>query len=470
MSSIDVPILRDLLARRTGLDLGRGGMEARLVHFVRQRLQARDVSFERYIEQVENPNSEELTLLTEAMTVVYTWFFRDPGQFHVIEQLIRNFTVERPLGIWVAGCATGEEPYSIALLAAEIGKRVDILGTDLNRTALQHAKTGHYLAASLEAVDPAMRRRFIGDAPGDYRVPELIKTSVRFQVSNLVNEAPRPPVSQGWDLVICRNVLIYFGQQQAHRSLEMLAGSLAPGGALILGASEAILDRPTTLVVAGVAGRAVLVRPRPVQAETKAARPAARRISPCPGDRFATIHTETHASPTPARASARLPSMKATSPALESEPSVQSLIAAGHEALDAGAIPTARDYYLRAISSDPTCADALMFAGITFYLDGAFDQALSNLRGALCMDSTLWPACFYQALCYENMGHAEDAARSYAQVVLLADAGVKRVEHPFLKEWRQDLLVVAAQRANYTAHVRDGRRQHLFRTARSSRR
>ena len=473
MSAIDVAALRDFLARRTGLDLGRGGMEARLVHFVRQRLEIRELSFEGYWGQIEDPTSEELFLLTETMTVIYTWFFRDPGQFYVIEQLIRNFTPERTMGIWVAGCATGEEAYSVALVAAELGRRVEILGTDLNRSALQHAKDGRYTSASLDPVDATLRRRFIGELSGDYLVPEAVRANVKFQLGNLIGTAPRAPHGQGWDLVICRNVLIYFGQQQARRSLETLADCLAPGGTLILGASEAILDRPTSLQVAGIAGRAVLVRPRPEDikpvapsaargpfTDQRAAWPPSSATIPLPRAAGVAGAPAAPIEPPAPMACVVPASRSTTNTAAGAVTTVQACLESGHAALEAGAIPAARAHYMRAIAEDSTCTDALLFAGIAHYLDGDFAQALSHLRGALCLDATLWSACFYQALCYENMGYAEDAARSYSQVVKLTSGQAKgAVEHRFLKGWRQDLLAVASQRAQLASANRDGRQQ-----------
>lgn len=485
MSSVDVSHLRILLERHSGLDLGRGGMEVNLVNFVRQRLAANRLTFQRYLEQLELPGSEELRLLIETMTVVYTWFFRDPGQFQVIEQLLRDFSSERKMGIWVAGCATGEEPYSVALVAAELAKPVDILGTDLNSKALGHAKLGRYSVASLQAVDAAMRSRYLQNATGDFQVPETAKQSVRFQLGNLVEAAPRSPSAEGWDLVICRNVLIYFGPEQARRTLDNLASCLAPGGTLILGASEAILERPTSLNVVGVAGRAVLRRPKPGESHSSSPRLVPAAPSPVAGqlcrsarvlresvDETLPLTAKKHEQDTVLGSAASAAALARTPPRFELPnhsiaTTAHSALQQGHSALDAGQIPTAREYYLHAVSLDPTCAEALMFAGIAHYLDGALDDALSQLRGALCLDASLWAACFYQALCYENMGYAEDAARSYSQVVkLVGDHPGHSDEHPFLKGWRHDLLAVAKKRAHVSTNLRAVGDPHRLRAQR----
>lgn len=467
--TVQVPLLRGLLERRSGLDLGRGGMEANLVSFVEQRLAATNQSFEGYVEQLEIAGSEELRLLVETMTVVYTWFFRDPGQFAVISQLIREFPLERPMGIWIAGCATGEETYSVALVASELTRRVHILGTDLNSNALRHAKAGIYSSTSLSAVDAAMRARYLGRVTDEYVVPASVKQCVTFQSNNLVEAPPRAPHGEGWDLVVCRNVLIYFGREQARRTLDSLASTLAPGGALVLGASEAILDRPKSLRPIGIAGRSILIRPRsgdsqpcdtrssgvnrvetPVTLERKVF-PSVCNIARNPATALGDPATRESSSSWllggPELPAVRPDRRKPTE--IRHIASVPMALDRGHNALESGDIPNARESYLRAIELDPTCAEALMFAGIAHYLDGALTEALHHLRGALCLDASLWAACFYLALCYENMGYAEDAARSYSQVIRLAnDSSRPDDEHPFLREWRPDLLAVAHKRAH----------------------
>jgi chemotaxis protein methyltransferase CheR len=485
MSSINLPYLRELLERRAGLDLGRGGMAATLAHFVKQRLSASELKFERYLEQLEVPGSEELRLLLEAMTVVYTWFFRDPGQFAVLEQLIQRFPSERTMGIWVAGCATGEEPYSVALVAARLDKRVDILATDLNSEALRHAQAGRYSSASLAPVDATMRARYLGNAPDDFIVPDAVRQAVRFKLGNLVEPAPRASSPEGWDLVICRNVLIYFGQEQARHALNTLASSLAPGGYLVLGASEAILERPAALALVGVGGRAVLQRPRGLDGHPSATRVVTAAAVPLPPKNQATrplsvttsgplaesgtlapLVGTNNGKETTMRSALALPRERAIEkPFVAAETSESALkvpsnnakrpatvrvaLEQGHTALEAGNVPVARENYELAVQLDATCAEASMFAGIAHYLDGDLEDALRHLRGALCLDHTLWAACFYQALCYENMGCAEDAARSYSLVLRLASEQSQNADsHPFLRGWRSDLLAVARKRAH----------------------
>jgi chemotaxis methyl-accepting protein methylase len=435
-----LPELRELLQRRSGLDLGRGGMEANLERFVRERLQAIGMTHAQYLDELRTPGSEELRQLLEAMTVVYTWFFRDPGQFAVVEHILRAFGADHTPSIWVAGCATGEEPYSVALVAARLGKKVDILGTDLNREALRHAREGRYAASSLDAVDPAFRAQFLGPGSSDYVVPDAVKQCVHFEAGNLVDTAPRAPTPGGWDIVICRNVLIYFGREQARKTLDTLASSLAPGGYLILGATEGIQEKPSTLETVGVAGRALLRRP---QSESERRSPPLDCLQP----QAAVVQPPVRS--TRPTACAHRPGRVRESPSVSGGVTASMALERGHAALDSGDLLGARRSYLHAIELEPTCAEAFMFNGITHFLDGDHGEALHQLRGALYLDATLWAACFYQALCYENMGHAEDAARSYAQVLQLAEKhGERDDRRSVLNAWRSDLLNVARSRAH----------------------
>ncbi len=453
MKSEHLEQLTSLLRRQAGLDLGRGGMGANLERVVGDRLAAEGLLFEEYMARLNAPGSSEMKLLLEAMTVVYTWFFRDPGQFRVLEELLQQNHTGSPLGIWVAGCATGEEPYSVALLADRCGRSVEILATDLNSGALRHATEGRYTASSLNAVDADMRTRYLGERPGDYVVPEHVRRAVRFQVRNLMDPPPQPPSPRGWDLILCRNVLIYFGREPARRTLDAMAASLAPGGHMMLGASEAILEQPSSLHVVGVAGRAVLQRPGPRTLQP--VRPRWELEQPRELPRF----PRTPSPPAPVQALPLLrtpnpiPPMQALPPRGSSRPPTPSpseaAIEAGRAALDAGDVGAARDSFAMAVALEPTSAEALMFGGITSYLHGDLPDALRQLRGALCLDGSLWAACFYQALCFENMGYAEDAARSYAQVLrLTSDVQAGREEGVgFLAAWRADLLAIANKRA-----------------------
>jgi chemotaxis protein methyltransferase CheR len=180
-----------------------------------------------------------VTTLVEAAVVGETYFFRHPEQLSAIRQLvIANAPRDRPLSIWSAGCATGEEPYTLAMELLDAGRAGvgdHILATDVSSRALAVAKEARYGEWSLRRLDRAVRVRHFETDPPQVAVRPQIRAMVEFRRHNLVRE---PSPSTGFDLVVCRNVLIYFNPPTASLVVEKLAVSLAPGGLLVLGPVE----------------------------------------------------------------------------------------------------------------------------------------------------------------------------------------------------------------------------------------
>ena len=186
-----------------------------------------------------------------------TSFFRDVDQLRsALETLVppraASLPPHQPLRILCAGCATGEEVYSVAMLALDVlhvlwGRPVEIVGVDLSPKAISAAADGLYRSESLCRAGPGpqdWQRRFLRQVPGGTAVRQLLREMTRFAVANLVT--PRSLAAVGrFDLVLCRNVLIYFDAPSADRALAALAESLRPGGALVLGHAEmgSLVDR-----------------------------------------------------------------------------------------------------------------------------------------------------------------------------------------------------------------------------------
>lgn len=185
-------------------------------------------------------------VLVTHLTVGETYFLRDAAQVEalrrvVLPELIQRRSAERRLRLWSAGCSTGEEPYTLAILlreqAALDGWDVQLIGTDVNRHALRLAREATYTARSFRMTpDPLVRRHFERAEVG-WRPSEAVRRMVRFAWLNLATEPLRPP-SFDFDLIVCRNVTIYFEAEVAQRLYRALIGALAPGGWLILGPSD----------------------------------------------------------------------------------------------------------------------------------------------------------------------------------------------------------------------------------------
>jgi chemotaxis methyl-accepting protein methylase len=179
-----------------------------------------------------------------------TSFFRDAGQLRcALETLVPSRAASLPSGeplrILCAGCSSGEEVYSLAMLALDAihvlwGRRVEILGVDLSPKAICAAADGLYRSESLGRAGAGpldWQRRFLRQVPGGMAVRPLLRDMTGFAVGNLVSPRSLSPLGR-FDLVLCRNVLIYFDGPSADRALASLSAALRPGGALVLGHAE----------------------------------------------------------------------------------------------------------------------------------------------------------------------------------------------------------------------------------------
>ncbi len=195
----------------------------------------------------EDGTGGELTEMVDALTTNKTSFFRESAHFdHVVEEVL---TQGGPTGLrlWSAGCSTGEEPYTLAMLVREHAPtRTDtrILATDISGHALRAARLGEYPPAVVEAVPEVLRKRYLErGAGGRSRVAAELRSLVSFAHLNLMGEWPmRGP----FDVIFCRNVMIYFGRDVRERLVRRFHGMLRPGGHLYVGHSESLtgLDHP----------------------------------------------------------------------------------------------------------------------------------------------------------------------------------------------------------------------------------
>jgi chemotaxis methyl-accepting protein methylase len=187
----------------------------------------------------------------ERLLVHETYFFRHPAQLELLrDQILCELDLQRrdaersELIVWNAGCSTGEETWTLALLASEADKGAAIplsmLATDLSEPALAIARSGVYDRLhgldSFRAIPPWAIRHFRGDDNSAWRVPDKLRRGVRFLRHNLLD----PPPIAGADLVLCRNTLIYFDEPANRRAQDNLAAALRPGGVLVLGSADTL--------------------------------------------------------------------------------------------------------------------------------------------------------------------------------------------------------------------------------------
>jgi len=247
-----------LIHQETGIWLGES-RTALLCGRLSRRLRALQMeTLDEYYEFVTLPNhNEERVAMIDAITTNETRFFRDPRHFEFLEQrVIPRWREEnrKTVRLWSAGCATGEEPYSLAMLLArhlprEQGWNVSILATDVSTRVLKHAGVGIYsMTKSSDIPGPLLKDwmlKGIAKQAGQMKVMPEIQEMVHFQKLNLAL-GPYPPDSQ-FDVIFCRNVLIYFDSPSKQKTVERLMRCLAPKGYLFVGQAENLSSMNTGL-------------------------------------------------------------------------------------------------------------------------------------------------------------------------------------------------------------------------------
>lgn len=232
------------LAQHAGLELPAWVVEARAA----QRIAALSISPSAYVELIgTGRGAAELDELIEAVRVGETRLFRHRSQIQaVIDAVVPAIKAKhkRAIRVWSAGCAAGEEPYTLAAVLAQAlpGVTISIVATDVSADALEVAKTARYPATAWNDIPEAWRDAFERDEHG-VRVVPAVANLVRFERANLA-AAHEPSPLRGCDLVWCRNVLIYFTPAARKKVVDRLITSLAPGGFLFVGYSESLRDIP----------------------------------------------------------------------------------------------------------------------------------------------------------------------------------------------------------------------------------
>jgi chemotaxis protein methyltransferase CheR len=264
-------ILAGLLETKTGQQLA-PGRHWWIETALKPLLKARGLeSFDALVGAlVVKRDSELATAVIEALLNNETFFFRDASVFTtLVDQAIARIVPEREstrrLRIWCAGCSTGQEVWSLAMMFAEHpvrwpGGPVEIVGTDVSASAIAQARSGIYSQREVQRGLPIrqLMRWFVQEGE-DWRVVPQLHPHVRFQQQALAERPPRPGV---FDVVLCRNVLLYFAAPTRQRVFDVLASAIAPDGVLMLGAGETVLGQ-TDKFVSDPEARG-LYRPRPV--------------------------------------------------------------------------------------------------------------------------------------------------------------------------------------------------------------
>jgi len=208
------------------------------------------MSIWQYVRHIEN-HPQEWDIVIELLTINETFFFREENQLEVFQTIILpQLAGKNQIRIWSAACSTGEEPYTLAILVAESGcvplHSVEILATDINKKALQAAKQGWYAKHSLSfrRMPEHFLAKYFVERDEGYQVIDLIRNSVQFRCLNLLNGDEIEKLGE-FDVIFCRNVLIYFDRTAIQKVVASFYDRLVPGGSLFLGHAESITGMGT---------------------------------------------------------------------------------------------------------------------------------------------------------------------------------------------------------------------------------
>jgi chemotaxis protein methyltransferase CheR len=377
---------------------------------------------ETFLRRVSDPRHRRqlVARLIEEVTVKETSYLRDRAQLESIDwkMLLRaaHSRGNDHVRVWTAPCATGEEAYSLAMLACEAfapaPAPVRILATDISAGALAGASRGIYGARSVRGLDAAMRARYFREEAGGLVVGEQLRSLVRFAQHNLVSD-PFPPLGEApFDLILCRNVLIYFDGETVARVLASFERALAPSGTLVLGAADALCASASRLAQGPGATTIPTSRPRRSRSDRLLRRPLGR-----------------------------LPADVADRAAPGDLRSPEEVIA----------------HTSQLIAEDPLDAAAHFQRGLAELESGDPAAAVASLRRALYAEPRLGLAAFKLGGAYEELGDLAAARRAYEQSLRTLEP-LERYEPLLAQIDLADVAAAARARLDALGAVSAGRR------------
>lgn len=252
LTDSDFERLRGIVREQTGISLADSKRELVYSRLARRLRKLKLPSFSEYCILVETGDGEELQELTNAITTNLTSFFREKYHFEqlateALPQIMQTRAASRRLRVWSAGCSTGEEPYSLAMVMRETLERhanwdIRVLATDIDSKVVETAAAGVYTADRFNGMDPARTARWFKDSGpknGQLAASEELKSLITFRQLNLLDPWP---MKGPFDIVFCRNVVIYFDKDTQRQLFDRLADIQEPGGWLFIGHSENLFN------------------------------------------------------------------------------------------------------------------------------------------------------------------------------------------------------------------------------------
>jgi chemotaxis methyl-accepting protein methylase len=392
-----------MIQRESGIRLGPSQMPSLLAAIARVD---RDLTTEALLDR--SVSAETVLRLIDEVTIRETFFFRHRSELDAIawHSLLESAQAHGSgvVRVWVAGCASGEEAYTMAILACEAFAcacpPVRVLATDIAPTALKQAIAGRYGARAVHALQEGIRDRYFSQAHGVSCVGERLRALIEFRRHNLVRDLIPPAGERPFDVILCRNVLIYFDRPTVERVLRALEGALAPAGLLLLGAADR-LSRQSALAAQVVRSSSVGLR----ASHARAPLDRAPGHPPTENKTNADVGRLSQSAGQPQRAPG------------DSRPTpVDAMQAADRGELDL-AVQIAKDV----LAENPLDSQAHFIRGLAEFAREDARAALEPLRRALYVDPNFGLAAFKLACAHDALGERGPARRAYEQTLRILD-------------------------------------------------
>lgn len=449
LTQTDYERFRDLILERSGLyfpeerrqTLSRGLTEA-------LRASSRNSLSEYYDLLRQSPGaSHEWDTLVSALTIGETYFFRNKSHFdalaqHILPEIITcQGLLNRRIRIWSAGCATGEEPYSVAILLRELipnlhSWNILILATDINREALRKAREGVYGTWSFRGVEKRIQERYFHpNGHGQYALNNEIKNMVTFDYLNLVEDCYPSLITNtsGMDLILCRNVTIYFSPEATQKVITRFYHSLTEGGWFIPGSSEPNMVFYRDFQQKNFPGAVVYQKPRvetraprmpefelqmPVVKATepllKGAEEGKERPSPAPDPYQTALEL--------VRAGRLDDALLKLYEKLDQDPDfMPTYHMLGKIYANKGDLEEAQNWCARAIKKDKLHPQPYYILSLIYQQDDLSDMALQALKTAIYLDREFILAHYHLAQLYRQRGKKRQAYKSLQNVQRLLE-------------------------------------------------
>lgn len=465
---VDLTPFKNLLLRTCGHSFEQEREQALLAALCR-RMAALDIDRYEPYHTLLLRDQGELLRLTELLTVNETYFFREPDHLNLmVDTLVPEFMASRnqgPVRILSAGCSTGEEPYTIAIMLRErfgisSERLFAITGVDIDSTVIAAAKQGVYGRGSFRGMDSTLRERYFEPyGPGKFRVCSSVRNQVAFEVVNLLGAA-YPQRMQLPDIILYRNVSIYFPGQVQREIFGKLAELLVEGGCLLVGASETLYHDIGILSLVKREEVFFYLKTPPIIFEER--RTSSRQFtipergrgrSPQPAPAYAARTDTLQNPPQERRIQGRPRELPLPSVPLDVRRSFDAAIDLAHNKqydkalvlLDAiieqdstfekafclkGSLLLSMSRFDESLSvcntvlnRDPLCLEAYLMLGIIARQKGNDDDAIKRFREAIYLNASCWPAHFYTAEILFAKLDGKRARSSYESALRILEKG-----------------------------------------------